>query len=160
MKTIASFTIDHIRLLPGLYVSRKDEVGGNRLTTFDVRLTAPNREPVLSTGAIHAIEHIGATYLRRDSGLASQTIYWGPMGCRTGFYAIFSGDLTPQDIVDVDDPPLPGSLRSYRPDSRSIAGGMRQLFRYGSSCRARDQPQVPGDSDTSGYRAQQLSSLK
>ena len=100
MKTIASFTIDHIRLLPGLYVSRKDEVGGNRLTTFDVRLTAPNREPVLSTGAIHAIEHIGATYLRCDSGLASQTIYWGPMGCPTGFYAIFSGDLTPQDIVD------------------------------------------------------------
>ena len=100
MKTIASFTIDHIRLLPGLYVSRKDEVGGNRLTTFDVRLTAPNREPVLSTGAIHAIEHIGATYLRCDSGLASQTIYWGPMGCRTGFYLLTRG-LTPAQALQL-----------------------------------------------------------
>ena len=100
MKTIASFTIDHIRLLPGIYVSRVDQVGDHVLTTFDIRMTAPNRERVLSTGAIHAIEHIGATYLRCESRLAPVTIYWGPMGCRTGFYGIFSGELKPMDIAD------------------------------------------------------------
>ena len=99
MKTIASFTIDHIRLLPGIYVSRVDQVGDHVLTTFDIRMTAPNRETVLSTGAIHAIEHIGATYLSCESPLAPVTIYWGPMGCRTGFYAIFAGELKPMDIA-------------------------------------------------------------
>lgn len=99
MKTIASFTIDHIRLQPGLYVSRADAVGDEAITTFDVRLTAPNREPVLSTGVMHAIEHIGATYLRNDSPLADKVIYWGPMGCRTGFYAIFAGAMTPTDAA-------------------------------------------------------------
>ena len=86
MEKIASFTIDHTRLLPGVYVSRRDGQGDGRVTTFDLRLTAPNREPVMDTAAVHAIEHLGATFLRNDAEWKDRVIYFGPMGCRTGFY--------------------------------------------------------------------------
>ena len=101
MKTIASFTIDHMRLLPGIYVSRKDSLGEDKgcVTTFDVRMTRPNFEPVMNTAEIHALEHLGATFLRNHSEWASRIVYFGPMGCRTGFYLIVAGDLTSKDIV-------------------------------------------------------------
>ncbi|MBR6682796.1 MAG: S-ribosylhomocysteine lyase [Firmicutes bacterium] len=101
MKTIASFTIDHMRLLPGIYVSRKDSLGEDKgcVTTFDVRMTRPNFEPVMNTAEIHALEHLGATFLRNHSEWASRIIYFGPMGCRTGFYLIVAGDLNSKEIV-------------------------------------------------------------
>lgn len=101
MKTIASFTIDHMRLLPGIYVSRKDSLGEDKgcVTTFDVRMTRPNFEPVMNTAEIHALEHLGATFLRNHSEWASRIVYFGPMGCRTGFYLIVAGDLTSKEIV-------------------------------------------------------------
>lgn len=101
MEKIPSFTVDHLRLLPGVYVSRKDRIGDVVLTTFDVRMTAPNREPVMSTGVCHTLEHLIATYLRNDPEWASKDIYWGPMGCRTGFYLILAGDLEPIDIQEL-----------------------------------------------------------
>ena len=99
MEKIASFTIDHLRLLPGVYVSRKDAVGSETLTTFDLRMTAPNREPVMNTAEMHAIEHLAATYLRNNKEWQDKIIYFGPMGCRTGFYLILAGDLTSKDIL-------------------------------------------------------------
>lgn len=99
MKQIASFTIDHMRLLPGVYVSRKDSVGAETLTTFDIRMTQPNFEPVMNTAEIHTIEHLAATYLRNHNDYASKTIYFGPMGCRTGFYLILAGDYESKDII-------------------------------------------------------------
>ena len=101
MKTIPSFTIDHIHLLRGIYVSRKDQVGGEVVTTFDIRMKEPNREPVLGQGAIHTIEHLAATYLRNQPQWADRIIYWGPMGCLTGNYLLMRGDLQPEDIVDL-----------------------------------------------------------
>ncbi len=101
MEKIASFTVDHLRLKPGVYVSRKDKVGENIVTTFDLRLTTPNLEPVLNTAEVHAIEHLAATYLRNDEAFSSKTVYFGPMGCRTGFYLILSGDYRSKDIVDL-----------------------------------------------------------
>ena len=101
MEKIASFTINHLKLEPGVYVSRKDKVGSEVLTTFDLRLTAPNREPVMNTAEVHTIEHLGATFLRNDARWKDRTVYFGPMGCRTGFYVIFAGDLESKDIVDV-----------------------------------------------------------
>ena len=88
MEKITSFTIDHIKLLPGLYVSRKDKVGSETVTTFDLRLTKPNDEPVMNTAEIHAMEHLGATFLRNDPEWQDRVIYFGPMGCRTGFYLL------------------------------------------------------------------------
>lgn len=99
MDKIPSFTINHERLLPGIYVSRKDTVGGNVITTFDVRMKAPNREPVLHPGAIHTIEHLAATYLRNEKKWKDRIIYWGPMGCLTGNYLIVTGDLQPHDVL-------------------------------------------------------------
>ncbi len=99
MEKITSFTIDHIRLLPGVYVSRKDRVGAETVTTFDLRLTAPNREAVMTTGQLHTIEHLGATYLRNDSVWKDRVLYFGPMGCRTGFYLLLAGDLSSRDII-------------------------------------------------------------
>lgn len=101
MKKIASFTVNHIDLLTGIYVSRKDSIGEEVATTFDLRFTRPNVEPVMVTAGIHALEHLGATFLRNDAEWADKTIYFGPMGCRTGFYVIFKGDLESKDIVDV-----------------------------------------------------------
>lgn len=101
MKTIPSFTIDHIRLLRGIYVSRKDEVGGETVTTFDIRMKEPNREPVLGQGALHTIEHLAATYLRNHPVWADKIVYWGPMGCLTGNYLLMKGDLQPEDIINL-----------------------------------------------------------
>ena len=101
MEKITSFTIDHIRLQPGLYVSRKDKVGAETVTTFDLRLTSPNEEPVLNTAEAHAIEHLGATYLRNEPTWKERVLYFGPMGCRTGFYLLLAGDYTSKDVLDL-----------------------------------------------------------
>ena len=99
MEKIASFTVNHLDLLRGIYVSRKDRVGNTVVTTFDLRMTRPNKEPVMNTAEIHTIEHLGATFLRNKEGISEKTIYFGPMGCRTGFYLILSGDYESRDIV-------------------------------------------------------------
>lgn len=99
MEKIPSFTIDHNRLLRGIYVSRKDKVGGDTVTTFDIRMKEPNREPALHPGALHTIEHLAATYLRNDREWKDSIVYWGPMGCLTGNYLLMKGDLQPADIV-------------------------------------------------------------
>lgn len=99
MKKIPSFTIDHNRLLPGIYVSRKDSVGNDTVTTFDIRMKAPNREPALHQGALHTIEHLAATFLRNNEQWADRIVYWGPMGCLTGNYLLMKGDLRSEDIV-------------------------------------------------------------
>lgn len=101
MKKIASFTIDHIKLVPGVYVSRKDYVGSEVITTFDLRMTSPNDEPVMNTAEMHTIEHLAATFLRNHTEYGPKTIYFGPMGCRTGFYLLLAGDLESKDIVDL-----------------------------------------------------------
>ena len=99
MEKIASFTIDHIKLQPGVYVSRKDQIGAETITTFDLRMTSPNEEPVMNTAEMHTIEHLAATYLRNHPQYKEKTIYFGPMGCRTGFYLLLAGDLSSADIV-------------------------------------------------------------
>ena len=101
MEKITSFTIDHLRLLPGLYVSRKDAVGNETVTTFDLRLCQPNAEPVLNTAEIHTIEHLAATYLRNDPSWKDRVLYFGPMGCRTGFYLLLAGDYASKDVVEL-----------------------------------------------------------
>ncbi len=99
MEKIPSFTIDHTRLLRGIYVSRKDQIGGEVVTTFDIRMKEPNREPALHPGALHTIEHLAATYLRNDPEWKDRIVYWGPMGCLTGNYLLLRGDYTSADIV-------------------------------------------------------------
>ena len=99
MEKITSFTIDHIKLQPGIYVSSKDPVGDSVVTTFDLRMTSPNEEPVMNTAEVHTIEHLAATYLRNDPEYKDKTIYFGPMGCRTGFYLLLAGDYESKDIV-------------------------------------------------------------
>ena len=99
MEKIASFTIDHIKLQPGVYVSRKDHIGAETVTTFDLRMTSPNEEPVMNTAEVHAIEHLAATYLRNDPEFGDKIVYFGPMGCRTGFYLLLAGDYDSADIV-------------------------------------------------------------
>jgi len=99
MEKIASFTIDHIKLKPGIYVSRKDNIGAEVITTFDLRMTSPNEEPVMNTAEMHTIEHLAATYLRNHPVYKEKIIYFGPMGCRTGFYLLLAGDLTSAQIV-------------------------------------------------------------
>ena len=101
MKKIESFTIDHLKLLPGIYVSRKDKIDNVTLTTFDIRVTRPNVEPVMENGAIHTIEHLVATFLRSHELWQDKVIYFGPMGCRTGFYLILAGDLKSDDIFEL-----------------------------------------------------------
>ena len=100
MEKIASFTIDHLKLEPGLYVSRKDKKGDITVTTFDMRITAPNREPVIDVPALHTIEHLAATYLR-NCEIKDDVVYFGPMGCRTGCYIVMFGDLVSEDIYDL-----------------------------------------------------------
>ena len=101
MEKITSFTIDHIKLLPGLYVSRKDKIGSETITTFDLRMTKPNGEPVMNTAEMHTMEHLAATYLRNEPDWKDRVIYFGPMGCRTGFYLLLSGDLESGDILEL-----------------------------------------------------------
>ena len=99
MEKITSFTINHLKLLPGIYVSRKDKAGDAAVTTFDIRMTRPNNEPVMNTAEVHTIEHLGATYLRNREDFSGQVLYFGPMGCRTGFYLLLAGDYRSEDIV-------------------------------------------------------------
>lgn len=101
MEKITSFTIDHIKLVPGIYVSRKDFVGAETITTFDLRMTSPNDEPVMNTAEMHTIEHLAATFLRNHAKFGSKIIYFGPMGCRTGFYLLLAGDYESEDIVEL-----------------------------------------------------------
>ena len=99
MEKIASFTIDHLKLVPGVYVSRKDTISKEVITTFDLRMTSPNDEPVMNTAEVHTIEHLAATFLRNHPVYANKTIYFGPMGCRTGFYLLLAGNLTSKEII-------------------------------------------------------------
>lgn len=99
MEKITSFTIDHIKLQPGLYVSRKDSIGLETVTTFDLRITSPNEEPVMPTAEVHTIEHLAATFLRNEPKWKDAVLYFGPMGCRTGFYLLMKGDLSSQDVL-------------------------------------------------------------
>lgn len=108
MEQIASFSVNHKRLLPGIYVSRKDSTGHDIVTTFDIRMTRPNYEPVMNTAEIHTIEHLGATFLRNHEEWGERIVYFGPMGCRTGFYLIVAGDY----------------------DSEAILPLMREMFRF------------------------------
>lgn len=101
MEKITSFTIDHIKLQPGLYVSRKDKVGAATVTTFDLRITKPNDEPVMNTADVHTVEHLGATFLRNDPEWQDRVLYFGPMGCRTGFYLLLAGDYTSEDALEL-----------------------------------------------------------
>lgn len=118
MEKIASFTIDHLRLRPGLYVSRKDRLGAETVTTFDLRITAPNIEPVMNTAEVHAMEHLGATYLRNDPVWKDRVVYFGPMGCRTGFYLLLAGDLTSEDVLSL----VADTFRFIRDFSGEIPG--------------------------------------
>ena len=118
MEKIASFTIDHIRLLPGVYVSRKDTAGQEVITTFDLRMTSPNDEPVMNTAEVHTIEHLGATFLRNHQDYGNKTSYFGPMGCRTGFYLLLAGDYHSKDIV-----PLVTQMFEYIRDYRGEVPG-------------------------------------
>ncbi len=99
MKKITSFTINHLKLRPGVYVSRKDPVGDTIVTTFDIRMTSPNEEPVMNTAELHTIEHLAATFLRNHPVFGDKMLYWGPMGCRTGNYLLLIGDYDSSDIV-------------------------------------------------------------
>lgn len=99
MKKIASFTVNHLTLKPGVYVSRRDYIGSETITTFDLRMTSPNDEPVMNTAEVHTIEHLGATFLRNHSEYGPKTVYFGPMGCRTGFYLLLAGEQESADIV-------------------------------------------------------------
>ena len=119
MEKITSFTIDHIRLQPGLYVSRKDAVGSETVTTFDLRLTSPNDEPVMNTAEVHTIEHLAATFLRNDPAWKDRVLYFGPMGCRTGFYLLLSGDLSSQDVL----PLVTDCFRFIRDYRGEVPGG-------------------------------------
>ena len=101
MEKITSFTIDHIKLQPGLYVSRKDRVGAETVTTFDLRLTKPNDEPVMNTAEIHTMEHLAATYLRNEPAWKDKVLYFGPMGCRTGFYLLLAGNYESSQVVEL-----------------------------------------------------------
>ena len=99
MEKITSFTIDHIKLVPGVYVSRVDYVAGHPITTFDLRMTSPNDEPVMNTAEMHTVEHLAATFLRNHAEYKDKTIYFGPMGCRTGFYLLLAGEYESKDII-------------------------------------------------------------
>ena len=101
MEKITSFTIDHIKLQPGLYVSRKDKVGAETVTTFDLRLTNPNEEPVMNTAEIHTMEHLAATYLRNEPAWKERVLYFGPINCRTGFYLLLAGNYESADVVEL-----------------------------------------------------------
>lgn len=118
MKPIASFTINHLTLLPGIYVSRKDTVGDTVITTFDIRMTRPNFEPVMNTAELHTIEHLAATFLRNHPEYSSRVVYFGPMGCRTGCYLLLAGDYTSSDIV-----PLMRELFTYIRDYKAAVPG-------------------------------------
>ena len=122
MEKIASFTIDHLRLYPGVYVSRKDTVGSATVTTFDIRMTRPNFEPVMNTAEMHAIEHLAATFLRNHAEYGSKIVYFGPMGCRTGFYLLLNGDFESKEIV-----PLLQELYTFMQDFNGAIPGQSAM---------------------------------
>lgn len=122
MEKIASFTIDHLKLTPGVYVSRKDHVGAEVITTFDLRMTSPNDEPVMNTAEVHTIEHLAATFLRNHPVYGDKTVYFGPMGCRTGFYLLVRDTLSPTAVYDL----LTGALRKV-PTVREMFGAKRKM---------------------------------
>ena len=101
MELIQSFSVDHTKIVPGIFFSRADSVGGGTVTTYDIRLKRPNREPVIDVAAMHSLEHIIATTLRNDAEWKDEVVYWGPMGCLTGFYLILKGDRKPREIYDI-----------------------------------------------------------
>ena len=117
MELIRSFTVDHTKIVPGIFLSREDHVGNDMVTTYDIRLKKPNREPVIDVAAMHSLEHIIATYLRNDPDWKDEIIYWGPMGCLTGFYLILKGSRPPREIFDL-------LLRAFRSveDAESVPG--------------------------------------
>ena len=117
MDLIQSFSVDHTRIVPGIFLSREDNIGDNTVTTYDIRLKRPNREPVIDVAAMHSLEHIIATYLRNDPDWKDEVIYWGPMGCLTGFYLILKGNRSPREIYDL-------VLRAFRSvsDAQEVPG--------------------------------------
>ena len=134
MEKIASFTMNHLNLLPGIYVSRKDNVAGNVITTFDLRVTRPNYEPVINTAEIHTIEHLAATFLRNHSEYGDKTVYFGPMGCRTGFYLSIFGDRNPNEIKIAMENALNEILKATEiPAANEIqCGNYRDLSLFGA----------------------------
>ena len=122
MKKIASFTVNHLTLKPGVYVSRKDPIGAETVTTFDIRMTRPNFEPVMNTAEMHTLEHLGATFLRNHETFGDKVVYFGPMGCRTGFYLLLAGDYASRDIVD-----LLKEMFAFMKDFEGDVQGLRQL---------------------------------
>ncbi len=117
MDLIPSFSVDHTLIVPGIFTSRVDQVGNGTATTYDIRLTRPNREPAIDVAAMHSLEHIIATFLRNDPDWKDEVIYWGPMGCLTGFYLILKGNRAPEEIYDL-------ILRAFRAvkDSDTVPG--------------------------------------
>lgn len=122
MEKIASFTIDHLRMVPWVYVSRKDEVWNSIVTTFDLRMTKPNSEPVMNTAEMHAIEHLAATFLRNHKEFGLKIVYFGPMGCRTGFYLLLNGEFTSKDII-----PLLIELYTFMKDYEGLIPGQSAM---------------------------------
>lgn len=125
MNLIPSFTVDHLAMVPGIYVSRVDTVGGGMVTTYDIRLKRPNREPVMDTAAMHSLEHLIAIFLRNDPVWKDEIIYWGPMGCLTGFYLILKGDRPSREIYDL-------ILRAFRSveDAETVPGAAPENCGY------------------------------
>ena len=121
MELIQSFSVDHMRIVPGIFESRVDRLGEYSVTTYDIRLKRPNREPVIDVAAMHSLEHLIATFLRNDPGWKDEVIYWGPMGCLTGFYLILKGTRPPREIFDL-------VLRAFRSvaDAESVPGAMEE----------------------------------
>lgn len=117
MELIQSFSVDHTRIVPGIFTSRVDYLGDYTVTTYDIRLKRPNREPAIDVAAMHSLEHIIATYLRNDPEWKDEIVYWGPMGCLTGFYLILKGNRAPQEIYEL----LLGAFRSVR-ESAEVPG--------------------------------------
>ncbi|WP_274968509.1 S-ribosylhomocysteine lyase [Succinimonas amylolytica] len=114
MDLIPSFSVDHTRIVPGIFISRQDTAGDSVITTYDIRVTRPNREPAVDVAAMHSLEHIIATFLRNDPEWKDEIIYWGPMGCLTGFYLILKGGRRPQEIHGL-------LLRAFRSVSTAAA---------------------------------------
>ncbi len=135
MDKIASFTVNHLKLLPGVYVSRRDTAGDTRITTFDIRMTRPNHEPVMNTAEIHTIEHLGATFLRNHKVYKDRVLYFGPMGCRTGFYLLLAGDYESADWPETMNPQI--SFLSFR-----------KCFPISGTLKGRSPAQPPGTAAT------------
>ena len=141
MKLIPSFQVDHTRVVPGIYVSRVDSVGDGFVTTFDVRMKRPNAEPAMHPGAMHTLEHVVATCLREDSEWADRIVYWGPMGCLTGFYLIVKGRPSPQEVC----PPVIRAFEAMRDFDGSVPGATAECcgnFRLHDIAGARQEASV------------------